>query len=61
METIAKAFLVSTGLSIWKNKFVFSRESIRRPASCLNRNKSFLWKLTTQSFSFLLFYSAADF
>ena len=42
LETITKTFLASTGLEIWKQEDVFSREPIPRLAICFNTNEAFL-------------------
>ena len=41
-ESITKTFLASTGLHSWNQEDIFSRESIRRLAICLNTNEAFL-------------------
>ena len=52
LETITKTFLASTGLQSWKQEDVFSRELIRRLASCLNTNKVFLGSKQLNPFHF---------
>ena len=54
-ETLTKTFLASAGLHSWKQEDIFSRETIRRLAICLNTNEAFLGNNRRNPFHFRKF------